>query len=74
MVREMCGIKLNDRKTSENVMLILGLNESIDQLAMANCAYWYGHVLKREDGHVLSRACNVEIEGQGREGGWRGHG
>ena len=38
-----------------DLMLILGLKETIDQLAMANSVHWYGHghVLRSEDGHVL---------------------
>ena len=36
-------------------MLMLGLSEAIDQLAMANSAHWYGYVLRREDGYVLRR-------------------
>ena len=36
-------------------MFMLGLNETIDQLAMTNSVCWYGHVFSREDGHVLSR-------------------
>ena len=34
-------------------MLKLDLIETIDQLATANSVRWYGHVLRREDGHVL---------------------
>ena len=36
----------------------------MDQLAMANSVHWYGHVLKKEDGHVLRRALYYEAEGQ----------
>ena len=46
---------------------MLGLSEPIDQLAMANTVRWYGHVLRREDGHVLRRALDVEVEGQGKK-------
>ena len=35
---------------------MLGLEEAIDQLAMANSVRWHGDVLRREDGHVLRRA------------------
>ena len=28
-------------------MLMLGLNETFDQLAMAGSFYWHGHVLRR---------------------------
>ena len=51
-------------KKSKDFMLILGLNEKIDQLAMANSDDWYAHVLRRGDGHVLGRALNFEVEGQ----------
>ena len=43
-------------KISKKFMLILGLGETIDQLAMTSSVCWYGHVLRSEDGHVLSRA------------------
>ena len=46
MVRTMCEVQLKDRKRSKDLMLMLGLNETIGQLAMA----WHGHVLRREDG------------------------
>ena len=36
-----------------DLMLMLGLNKNIDQLAMANSVHLYGHVLTREDGHML---------------------
>ena len=36
MVRAMCGVHLKDRKRSTYLMLMLGLNETIGQLAMAN--------------------------------------
>ena len=33
--------------------VMLGLNGTMDQLSMANSVHCYGHVLRREDGHVL---------------------
>ena len=45
-------------------MLVLELNKAIDQLAMANSVCWYGHLLRREDGYVLRRAFDFEVEGQ----------
>ena len=41
---------------------MLALNEVMDQLAMADSVRWYGHVLRREDGHVLRRALDCEVE------------
>ena len=47
---------------------MFGLNETTDQLAMANSVHWYGHVLRREDGHVLRRALEFEVEGRRKTG------
>ena len=45
---------------------MLGLSESLDQLAMYNSVCWYGDVLRREDGHVLRRTLCFEVEGHGK--------
>ena len=39
-----------------DLMFMLGMSETSDQLSMANGFCWYGHVLRREDGHVLRKA------------------
>ena len=69
MVRAMCGVQLKDRKSCVDLMFVLALNETIDQLAMANSICWYGYVLRREDGHVLRRSFDFEAEGQRKKGG-----
>ena len=68
MVKAMLGVQPKDRKRSTDLMFMLGLNETIDQLAMANSDQWYGHVLRREEGHVLRRALDYEIEDQRKKG------
>ena len=55
-------------KKSLDLMLMLGFDEPIDQLAMANTIRWYGHVLWSEDGHVLRRAFHFEVESEEKEG------
>ena len=47
-VRAMCGVRLKDRKRFTDLMFMLGLNDTIDQLTMTNSVHWYGHVLRRE--------------------------
>ena len=47
---------------------MLGLSESIDQLAMANNVCWYGHVLGRGDGHILRRALEFEVDDRRKDG------
>ena len=67
-VRAMCRVQLKDRKRSKDLMLMLGLNKTIDQLSMAKSVCRYDHVLWREDGHVLRRALDFEADGQRKKG------
>ena len=76
----MCGVQLKDQKEAKELVLMLGLNESLDQLAMTKSVQSYGdvlrwknggvrrskdgHVLRREDGHVLKRALEFDAECQ----------
>ena len=49
-------------------MQMLSLEEAVDRLAKANGVRWYGHVLRREDGHVLRRAFEFDGERSEEEG------
>ena len=64
MVRAMCGAKLMEKKRTEDLMEILGLKETAVQMAKANGVRWYGHVLRRDDAHVLRKV--LEFEGRGK--------
>ena len=64
MERAMCGVQLTSRKRSTYLMFMLGLSETIDQFAMANSVRWHGHVLRRDDGHELRRALDIDGEDQ----------
>ena len=68
MVRVMCGQKVASRKTSEEQMDMLGLKETIDQLATANGVRWCEHVLRRDDDSVLRVALNLEVSGKRKRG------
>ena len=46
-------------------MMMLGLNETIDQLAIGNSVHWHSYV-QRENSHVL-RALYLEVEGQRKQ-------
>ena len=37
-----------DKKSTKDIMQMLDLNETIDQLARANCVRWHGHVLRKD--------------------------
>ena len=40
MTTAMCVVQLKDRKRVSDLMMLLGFNEAIDQLAMANSVHW----------------------------------
>ena len=45
---------------------MLGLKETVVQMAKANEVRWYGHVLRRDDGRVLRKALEFEEKGKRR--------
>ena len=49
-------------------MEMLGLKETVVQMAKANEMRWYGHVLRRDDGQVPRKALEFEVKGKRK---WR---
>ena len=49
-------------------MEMLGLKETVVQMAKANRVRWYGYVLRRDDWHVLRKALKFEVKGKRRRG------
>ena len=49
-------------------MEMLGLKKTMVQMAKANEVRWYGHVLRRDDGHVLRKALEFEEKGKRKRG------
>ena len=64
MVRAMCSQKVDDRKTTEEQINMLGLKETIDWLATANGVRWYEYVLRRDDDSVLRVALDLKVGGK----------
>ena len=61
MVRIMCAAKLMEKKRKEELMEMLGLKETVVQMAKVNGERWYGHLLRRDDGHVLRKALEFDV-------------
>ena len=66
--RRMCGVKLMEKKRTEDLIEMLGLKETLVQVANANGMRWYGHVLRRDDGHVLRKALEFEVKDKMKQG------
>ena len=64
MVRSMCGVKLVDRRKTDDLMEMLGLEESAERLAKANGVRWYGHVLRKDEFHPLRNALDFKVNGR----------
>ena len=56
----MCGVKLLDRRNSEELMDMLGIKKSLDRMAKASGIRWYDHVLRKEDENVIVKALKFE--------------
>ena len=55
MMRSMCGVKLMNRKNTEDLTKLLGLKETLDKMAQANGVRWYGHVARRDEESILKK-------------------
>ena len=60
MVRAMCGVKIIEKRRSQEFMSLLGLKDTLNGLARASKKRWYGHVLRR--------ALDFEVAGRRRCG------
>ena len=47
---------------------MLGLKDTVVQMAKTNGVSWYEHVLRRDDGHVLRKALQFEVKGKRKQG------
>ena len=62
MIRWMCGIKLNERKKSEELRELLGL-EPVSSTIKQSRLIWFGHVERKDDNDWVKRCITWEVEG-----------
>ena len=58
----MCGVKLNERKKSEELRELSGL-EPVSLLIKKNRLRWFGHVERKDDNDWVKRCITWEVEG-----------
>ena len=68
MVRNLCEVKLMDKKLTIGPMQMLGLNETIDQLTKTNSVRWYGYVLRKDKNNNLRKAFDCKVKGTMKRG------
>ena len=62
MVRWMCGVSLPERRRSEDLRRMLGI-EGVKDVMTRNRLRWLGHVLRKSDEDWVKRCMQFEVEG-----------
>src|SRR5690242_825736 len=63
MIRRICGVRLCDRKRSEELERMIGLQQDIITLVGQSRLRWYGHVMRREEDSGIRRVLDWEVAG-----------
>ena len=62
MIRWMCGVKLNERKKSEELRELSGL-EPVSLMIKKSSLRWFGHVEQKDDTDWVKRCITWVVEG-----------
>ena len=62
MVRHMCGVTLNDRKSCEKLSQRLG-KYSVSDVLRRNILRWFGHVKRKNDEEWVKSRHRLEVAG-----------
>ena len=62
MIRWTCGVKLNERKKTEELRELLGL-EPVSLMIKKSRLRWFGHVERKDDNDWVKRCITWEVEG-----------
>jgi len=62
MIRWMCGVKLNEKKKSEELRELVGL-EPVRLMIKKSRLRWFGHVERKDDNDWVKRCITWEVEG-----------
>ena len=60
--RAMCEVKIMDRKNTDELMNMLGLDETMNKMAKAKRVRLYYNVLRRKDDDVLWKALKFKLD------------
>ena len=63
MIRWMCGISLNDRRTNEELRSLVGV-EHIKTFIRGGRLRWHGHVMRKGDEDCVKKCMEYRVEGR----------
>ena len=68
VISDMCGMKLMDKNSTRDLMQMLDLNKTIEQLSRANSVRWHGNVFRKEKKNLLRGALHLKVIGTSKRG------
>ena len=63
MIRWMCGVSMKDKKTSEELRKLVGV-EPITTVIRSGRLRWYGHVIMKNDEGWVKKCMEIRFEGR----------
>ena len=57
-----------DMKSTIDLLQMLDLNKTMDQVVKASIVRWHGHVLREDKNHFLRRALDLGVKGTMKRG------
>ena len=63
MTRWMCGVSMKDRRTSEELRKLVGV-EPITTVIRSGRLRWYGHVMRKSDEDWVKKCMEYRVEGR----------
>lgn len=68
MLRMSAGVTLKDKLRSSYIRKSLGVDETIVTKLEERQMKWYGHVMRRDEEHIVKKSMNIELPRQARRG------
>jgi len=62
MVRWMCGVSLGEKKTSDDLQRIIGIEPVMDVVRRGRLR-WMGHVLRKDESEWVRSVMEISVEG-----------
>ena len=63
MIQRICGVRLCDRKQSDELEGMIGLQQDIITLVGQSRLRWYGHVIRRENDNEILKVLDWKVDG-----------
>ena len=63
MIRWMCGVSIKDRRTSEELRKLIGV-QPITTVIRSGRLRWYGHVMRKGDEDWVMKGMEFRVEGR----------